>query len=112
VWASNTSTSERRFKDNIVSLDLETSYNTIKQLNPVSFVYKEDPNNHKKGFIVDEIEDKIPECLKEITNCDCEDMKSTLLFKEDIVPDLVASVKFLINKVETLEQQLENLKSN
>jgi len=39
-------------------------------------------------------------------------MKSTLLFKEDIVPDLVASVKFLINKVETLEQQLENLKSN
>jgi len=106
VWSSNTSTSERRFKDNIVSLDLETSYNTIKQLNPVSFVYKEDPNKHKKGFIVDEIEDKIPECLKEITNCDCEDMKSTLLFKEDIVPDLVASVKFLINKVETLEQQL------
>ena len=115
IWASNTSSSERRFKDNIVSLDLENSYNIIKQLNPVSFVYIEEPTITKKGFIVDEIEDKIPECLKEITNCDCEDMKSKLLYKEDIVPDLVASVKFLINKVETLETQLltqSNLISN
>ena len=115
IFASNTSSSERRFKDNIVSLDLENSYNIIKQLNPVSFVYIEEPTITKKGFIVDEIEDKIPECLKEITNCDCEDMKSKLLYKEDIVPDLVASVKFLINKVETLETQLltqSNLISN
>jgi hypothetical protein len=115
IFASNTSSSERRFKDNIVSLDLENSYNIIKQLNPVSFVYIEEPTITKKGFIVDEIEDKIPECIKEITNCDCEDMKSKLLYKEDIVPDLVASVKFLINKVETLETQLltqSNLISN
>jgi len=106
IFSSNTGISERRFKDNIVSLDLENSYNIIKQLNPVSFVYKEDINTLKKGFIVDEIEDKIPECIKEITNCDCEDMKSKLLYKEDIVPDLVASVKFLINKVESLTEQL------
>jgi hypothetical protein len=106
IFASNTSTSERRFKDNIVSLDLENSYNIIKQLNPVSFVYIEEPTITKKGFIVDEIEDKIPECIKEITNCDCEDMKSKLLYKEDIVPDLVASVKYLMNEVETLKQQL------
>lgn len=109
IFASNTSTSERRFKDNIVSLDLENSYNIIKQLNPVSFVYIEEPTITKKGFIVDEIEDKIPECIKEITNCDCEDMKSKLLYKEDIVPDLVASVKILINKVETLETTITTL---
>jgi len=117
IFASGTNMpSERRLKDNIVSLNLENSYNIIKQLNPVSFVYKEDPTIPKKGFIVDEIEDKIPECIKEIKNCGkCKDMTSKLLYKEDIVPDLVASVKFLINKVETLEQQLltqSNLISN
>ena len=110
VWASGTNlTSERRFKDNIVSLDLENSYNIIKQLHPVSFVYKEDPNTPKKGFIVDEIEDKIPECIKEITNCECKDKSSKLLYKEDIVPDLVASVKYLISKVETLESTISTL---
>ena len=81
VWTSGTGVSERRFKDDIVSLDLENSYNIIKQLHPVSFVYKEDPNTPKKGFIVDEIEDKIPECIKEITNCECEDKSSKLLYK-------------------------------
>tara|TARA_Y100000004_G_C8905942_1_gene408682 strand:+ start:53 stop:1315 length:1263 start_codon:yes stop_codon:yes gene_type:complete len=109
IFASNTSTSERRFKDNIVSLDLENSYNIIKLLNPVSFVYKEDPNIPKKGFIIDEIEDKIPECIKEITNCDCENMSSKLLYKEDIMPDLVASVKYLISKVETQESTISTL---
>ena len=109
VFASDTDISERRFKDNIVSLDLENSYNIIKLLNPVSFVYKEDPNTPKKGFIVDEVEDKIPECIRELTNCDCEDKSSKLLYKEDIVPDLVASVKYLINKVETQETTISNL---
>ena len=116
IFSSGTSVSERRFKDNIVSLNLENSYNIIKQLNPVSFVYKEDINTPKKGFIVDEIEDKIPECIKAIDNCgECENEIVKLLYKEDIVPDLVASVKYLINKVETLEQQLltqSNLISN
>jgi hypothetical protein len=51
--------SDRRLKDNIVSLGAE-SLNVIDKLNPVSFTWKED-GSASQGFIAQEIEQVLPE---------------------------------------------------
>ncbi|MCC6758296.1 MAG: tail fiber domain-containing protein, partial [Candidatus Omnitrophica bacterium] len=56
VW---TSTSSRKFKDNIQPLDTQKAAATLKELRPVTYNYKIDTNEHHVGFIAEEVPDLI-----------------------------------------------------
>ena len=111
LFASNTGTSERRFKENIATLDCNNCCEIVKALNPVSFNFIESCCSSKckrLGFIVDEIEDKVPSCIKELTSKNNE--KTKILYKEELVPLLVSTLQMVMKKMETMEEEIESMK--
>jgi hypothetical protein len=54
-----TDASTRELKQDIEDLDYRESLNIIKQLNPVKFAYKKDPENKKIGFIAEDVPDLV-----------------------------------------------------
>jgi len=109
IFASNTSTSDRDKKENIVELEQNESIDIVKQLKTYRYNYKDDDEKTPQiGFMADETKPLIPECVKTISNGD---KVSNLLFKENIVPHLVNTIQYCLNKIESLEKQVELLKS-
>lgn len=53
-------TSDRRLKENIVSLDDDTSFEIIKNVNPVKYIFKKDKTKERYGFIAQELENVCP----------------------------------------------------
>ena len=116
-YASGGNASSRDYKKNIVDLVESDSINVIKNINPVSYEYKENywdsidqcdscNCNLRKGFIWEDIKPILPQSAKSI-NMNNPDMEMTkLLDTKEIIPDLVKTIQYLINKVETLEQQI------
>ena len=117
AFASGNSASSRDYKKNIIDLVEDESVNVIKQINPVSFEYIEEywdecdncdacDCNVRKGFIWEDMKPILPQSAKSI-NCHNPDMPMTkLLDLKEIIPDLVKTVQYLMNKVETLEKQI------
>jgi len=99
--------SERYTKKDIVAMDSVKSLEAISQLIPCSFKYREeeqiDDETHT-GFIVDEIEPVLPECIVKITGGAKE---RKLLTLDKIVPTLVSAVQQLTEKVTQLENIIE-----
>ncbi len=56
VW---TDASSRQYKDNIHSLSTERALEALKQLNPVTFTYKTDPDEQHVGFIAEDVPDLV-----------------------------------------------------
>jgi hypothetical protein len=56
VW---TNASSRSYKDNICDLDEKVAMDTVKNLNPVTFTYKVDPEEHHVGFIAEDVPDLV-----------------------------------------------------
>jgi len=110
IFASNTSTSDRDKKENIVDLEETESINVVKQLKTYRYNYKDDTEKTPQiGFMADETKTLIPECIKTITNGD---KVSNLLFKENIVPHLVNTIQYALNKIELLEAEIDFLKKS
>ncbi len=110
LFASNTSTSDRDKKENIVDLEETESINVVKQLKTYRYNYKNDDEKTPQiGFMADETKTLIPECIKTITK---EDKVSNLLFKENIVPHLVNTIQYALNKIELLEAEIDFLKKS
>jgi hypothetical protein len=95
--------SDKRLKDNIVSLGNE-SLDVIDKLNPVSFTWKED-GSASQGFIAQEVEQVLPELVK--TNNET-DMKSVQY--GNLTAVLTAGIKAQQEKINDLETELEILK--
>ena len=115
--------SSRDYKTNINDLVENESVNIIKQINPVSFEYKEDYYddldkctncncNLRKGFVWEDIKPILPQCAKSVNMNNPDYPMTKLLDLREIIPDLVKTVQYLMNKVETLEQQLNNSQNN
>ena len=51
--------SSRDYKDNIYDLDAAAAIETVRQLKPVTFTYKRDPNEHHVGFIAEDVPDLV-----------------------------------------------------
>ena len=126
-YASGGNASSRDYKTNINDLVETDSVDIIKQINPVSYEYKEEywdsvdecdacNCNLRKGFIWEDIKPILPQTAKSI-NMNNPDMETTkLLDTKEIIPDLTKTVQFLLAKVEaqdvkiaTLTRQLETL---
>ena len=116
------SLSDIRLKTNIVNIENDLALNIVKSLRPVTFDWKSDIFNETKrgtsdvGFIAQEVEDVIPECVAEY-----QEINSGTIYKnikhERLIPYLVGAIKKLeyINKElqssnKKLEQDIEMLK--
>ena len=105
--------SDERIKENIVLQNLEDSFNIISKLELKQFNYKSEkiPESENKkyiGFIAQDVEKIIPECVYTSTNYDIDDFKN--LDVDQINKHLLGAVQFLIKKINILEKELENIK--
>jgi len=96
--------SDKRLKDNIVSLGSE-SLAVIDKLNPVSFTWKED-GVASQGFIAQEVEKIIPELVK--TNSET-DMKS--IQYANLTAVLTAGIKTQAAEIKTQKEKINNLET-
>ena len=97
---TSTNPSDSRLKDNIVSLNY--GLNEILKLRPVSYNWKNDEINQGKqfGFIAQEVQEVMPELVKEF---ETEDGERLGLDKEGIYAALV-------NAIQEQQKQIEELK--
>ena len=103
---TSTNPSDERLKDNIN--DLDYGLNEILQLRPVSYDWKDDKINQGKqyGFIAQEVQEVMPELVKEFETKDGEeDVVRLGLDKEGIYAALVNSIKELNDKIKILENK-------
>ncbi len=109
--------SSRDYKKNINDLVESESINIIKNINPVSFEYIEkywdehdqadsDNCNIRKGFIWEDMKPILPQTTRTINSNNAEEETTKTLDMKMVVPDLTKTVQYLLNKVETLTEQL------
>ena len=109
IFASNTSTSDRDKKENIVELEISESIDKVKQLKTYRYNYIDDTEKIPQiGFMADQIKPIVPECVKTITNGN---ITGNLLYKENIVPHLVNSIQSLLLEVELLKSRISELET-
>lgn len=116
------SISDKRFKENIVSMSTELAMNTIMELNPVTYNWKKDIYNQEQagkkdiGFIAQEVEEICPLVVGEFTLPaeSAESAESAEKYKkvkyEKIVPYLVKTVQELIKENKQLRVDMQELK--
>ena len=99
---SSTTASDRKLKTNIHS----TKYglDDVLKLRGVEFDWKQEDRGHDVGFIAQEVQEVIPELVKEVTSLKDEGTHLTVNY-EKLVPVLVESIK-------ELKQEIEDIKKN
>jgi hypothetical protein len=102
---STTTTSDARLKENV--RDLEGSLDKTLKLRGVKFDWiDESKSKDNLGFIAQEVEEVIPEVVKDITNIDGEEHK--VVNYQAVVPVLVEAIKELKAEINELREQLKN----
>tara|TARA_B110000093_G_C12958333_1_gene405947 strand:+ start:728 stop:2026 length:1299 start_codon:yes stop_codon:yes gene_type:complete len=100
---SNGGFSDRRLKENIVPLD--KGLETLEQIKTYTFNYKNRPQDTLPGVIAQEIEEICPEVVYDI---EMEDDTYKAVRYQQLVPLLINAVKELSEKVNVLENKLNN----
>ena len=105
------SISDVSLKTNIATINKDTAIDTVKKLRPVTFNWKDDVFNEFKrnkfdsGFIAQEVEQVIEHAVGEYT-----EIESNITYKnlkhERIIPYLLSTVQYLLDKVDQLEAKL------
>jgi len=103
---STTTTSDARLKENV--RDLEGSLDKTLKLRGVKFDWiDESKSKDNLGFIAQEVEEVIPEVVKDITNIDGEEHK--VVNYQAVVPVLVEAIKEQQSLINRLEERLKVL---
>jgi hypothetical protein len=108
IWATGTSSSERRLKKNIRGLT--GARDVINKVKSVRFEYIEaikDPGQ-KVGFIADDLINVAPECVQTIKHPESGE-ESLLVREEKIVPFLVETIQEMSSQIDALEAQVKTL---
>jgi hypothetical protein len=100
---SNGSLSDERLKENIKPL--EKGLETIEQIKTYTFNYKARPQDTHPGVIAQEIEKLVPEVVYDI---EMEDGIYKAVRYQQLVPLLINAIKDLSEKVNVLENKLNN----
>jgi len=100
---SNGSFSDKRLKENIVPL--EQGLKEVNQIKTYKFNYKNRPEDTLPGVIAQEIEKILPEV---VYNIEMEDDTYKAVRYQQIVPVLIEAIKELTEKVNVLENRLNN----
>ena len=115
LWAVS-SWSDRRLKKNIESTKIN-GLSIINRINLVEFDFKDKKyGEHKEiGYIAQELEDIVPDCVIEVPSDDYENINDgdTMLCVEDkyLIPYLVKSIQELTDEVNKLKEEIEKIKS-
>jgi hypothetical protein len=109
VWNSGTQTSDETLKNNIRPTEIN-SLDILKSINVVDFEWKsntplDDGGIKHTGFIAQNIEDKISDAVKDFSG-------TKLVHKEELIPYLWKALQEAIEKIEFLENELQNIKIN
>lgn len=114
-------TSDMHFKRDISDFDGMESLNNIRQFNPVNFVYTDDNQNRiRRGIIAQQIEQIDPQYVKHTFEQSPDEFdddgnpvirERCILDNNVIMMDSVIAIKVLADKNETLEQEVEVLKT-
>lgn len=101
---------DERLKKNIQSIDTNIAISNIKQMPYKSYIYKNDENEQvRRGFIAQDLQKIDPQYVREYGDPGRE---KTLAIDENVMLlDSVAAVKWLINKVEELQEEINILKA-
>lgn len=100
---TNGSASDRRLKENIVPL--EKGLEVVNQIKTYEFNYKNGPQDTHPGVIAQEIEELVPEV---VYNIEMEDDTYKAVRYPQLVPLLINAIKELSEKVNVLENKLNN----
>ena len=100
---TNGSASDRRLKENIVPL--EKGLETVNQIKTYEFNYKNGPQDAHPGVIAQELEELVPEVVYDI---EMEDDTYKAVRYQQLVPILINAIKDLSEKINVLENKLEN----
>ena len=100
---TNGSASDERLKENIKPL--EKGLETIEQIKTYTFNYKARPEDTHPGVIAQEIEKLVPEVVYDI---EMEDGIYKAVRYQQLVPLLINAIKDLSEKVNVLENKLNN----
>lgn len=101
---------DERLKKNIEPIDTNIAISNIKQMSYKSYVYKNDENEQvRRGFIAQDLQKIDPQYVREYGDPGRE---KTLAIDENVMLlDSVAAIKWLINKVEELQEEINILKA-
>jgi len=95
--------SDANLKKNIEPLNIEIT-EKLMNLNPTSFVFKDDPSNHiHYGFIAGELENEYPELVQTKPDQKYSNIKSVNYL--EIIP-------LLVHKIQQMQKEIDELKSN
>jgi len=94
--------SSREYKENIKDLSSQDAIKALKELEPVSYVYKKDPSNQRLGFIAEDV----PEIVATKNRKGVAAINFVALLTK-VVQDQQKSIVDLTRKLETLQQKLE-----
>ena len=100
---TNGSFSDKRLKENIVPL--EKGLDTLEQIKTYTFNYKDGPQDTHPGVIAQELEKLVPEVVYDI---EMEDDTYKAVRYQQLVPILIKAIQDLSEKVNVLENKLEN----
>ena len=100
-----TETSDATLKENIQEID--TAIDTVKQLRPVTFDWKETKNS-SIGFVAQDVEGLIPNVVKSYADGNS-DKKYKSIKSSGILAHVTKALQESIEKIETLEAQVKEL---
>ncbi|MEQ8360959.1 MAG: tail fiber domain-containing protein [Cytophagales bacterium] len=100
-------TSDRKYKNNISSL--QYGLNEIMRLNPVSFQWKEFPEQGQQlGLIAQEVQAVLPEVVEETSGQN----KDLLMNHMELIPVMIKGMQELKSENERLKERIEALENN
>lgn len=105
IWNTGTQTSDENLKDNIRPTTINP-LNILNHINVVDFEWKSssklyDGGITHTGFIAQNVEDKIPNAVKEFSGI-------KLIQKEELIPVLWKSLQEAFNRIEILEEKIKD----
>jgi hypothetical protein len=94
--------SDIKFKENIK--DIKYGLSDVLKMRSVDFDWKENGRGHDIGFIAQEMEDVVPEIVKEVKALNGKEPYLTVSYSK-IVPILVQSIKELKSEIDELKKE-------
>lgn len=98
VWTNGSS---REFKENIEPLSAEKALDTVRNLNPVTYAYKVDPNEKHVGFIAEDVPDIV--AMSDRKHLSPMDIVAVLT---KVVQEQQKTISELSRKMESLQKEL------
>ena len=95
--------SSREYKENIQTLSAEEAIETVKNLTPVTFVYKQHPEQGHIGFVAEDVPDAVA-----INGRKAIDPVNIIAILTKVVQEQSKTIEALSTKIEMIEKTMQN----